>query len=232
MRRIQNMLTGLMAVGLSLGLAGGVHAALIDRGLFDDGFGGSVNLIYDSTQDITWLGDANFGAGSAFDDGISATDGHMSWASAMAWAASLTVGGFTDWRLPTTLEPDPSCSNFPAASFGCTGSEMGHLANADGVTTASPGPFINVQPGLGGFYWSGTDNFIAPATLTWGVRFSDGVQVGIGKTSQTVHAWGARDGDVLASAPIPEPSTMLLFGTGVLGLIGYARRRGKGFNHV
>lgn len=27
------------------------------------------------------------------------------------------------------------------------------------------------------------------------------------------------------SSPIPEPSTMLLFGTGVLGLIGYARRK-------
>ncbi len=29
----------------------------------------------------------------------------------------------------------------------------------------------------------------------------------------------------VVNAPIPEPSTMLLFGTGVLGLIGYARRR-------
>ena len=31
--------------------------------------------------------------------------------------------------------------------------------------------------------------------------------------------------DINALATIPEPTTMLLFGTGVLGLIGYARRR-------
>ena len=37
----------------------------------------------------------------------------------------------------------------------------------------------------------------------------------------------AVDFGVGVGTPIPEPSTMLLFGTGVLGLIGYARRRQK-----
>ncbi len=49
-------------------------------------------------RNITWLGDANFGAGSAFDNGGNTTDGRMTWDNAVAWVDSLTVGGFTDWR--------------------------------------------------------------------------------------------------------------------------------------
>jgi len=74
-------------------------AALIDRGSFTDGFSGPVNLIYDTDLDITWLGDANFAKTSGFD-----ADGQMTWATATnVWAPSLTVGGFTDWRLLTTM---------------------------------------------------------------------------------------------------------------------------------
>ena len=42
-------------------------AALIDRGAFNDGFGGSVHLIYDTDLNITWLGDANFAQTSGVD---------------------------------------------------------------------------------------------------------------------------------------------------------------------
>jgi hypothetical protein len=56
--------------------------------------------VYDSDQDITWLANANAGAGSSFDDGSNTIDGRMKWASANAWAASLNIGGFTNWRLP------------------------------------------------------------------------------------------------------------------------------------
>jgi len=38
--------------------------------------------VYDTDLNITWLANAN------------------------AWASGLTVGGFSGWRLPTTLQPD------------------------------------------------------------------------------------------------------------------------------
>ena len=74
---------GLMTVGVAVGLALPAQATLIDRGLFDNGLGGTMNLIYDDDRNITWLGDANFGSGSAFDDGFSSTDGRMTWQNAV-----------------------------------------------------------------------------------------------------------------------------------------------------
>ena len=46
------------------------NAALIER------LGGLA--YYDTEADLTWLADANAGAGSAFDDGPSKTDGELS----------------------------------------------------------------------------------------------------------------------------------------------------------
>jgi hypothetical protein len=36
------------------------------------------------------------------------------------------------------------------------------------------------------------------------------------------YAWAVRDGDV---APVPEPTTMLLLGTGLVGLAGFSRKK-------
>ncbi len=221
-------------------------AALIDRGLFDaDGSGpgsATVRLVYDDDLNITWLGDANFGAGSPFDDGFSTTDGRMTWASANSWAASLTVGGFTDWRLPTTLQPDPSCTVQTAGTppqgsgFNCTGSEMGHLFYTElGGTAGAPltGPlssgdpdpdlalFINIQRLV---YWSGTE--FAPNTdFAWSFDFLVGGQGGNVKVNSGLVAWAVRPGDV--SAPVPVPGTLLLLGSGLAGLVGFGRKKGR-----
>ena len=61
-----------------------------------DGNASTFEAYDDTTLDITWLADANFAMTSGAD-----ADGRMTWAEANAWADSLTLGGYTDWRLPT-----------------------------------------------------------------------------------------------------------------------------------
>ena len=77
---------------LSLMLAGGAEAALVER-LFDAN--GNAQAIYDDVADLTWLQDANYAQTSAYD-----ADGRMNWVQANAWAGSLNIDGVTGWRLP------------------------------------------------------------------------------------------------------------------------------------
>ena len=207
-----------LMVGLLLALAWPVQAELIDRGLFDaDGIPGgpTVRLVYDSDLNITWLGDANFGAGSAFDDGNSPTDGRMTWDNAVSWADSLTVGGFTDWRLPTA---NPVCG----IGFNCTSSEMGHLFYSDLGGTANNSILTSDDPDLALFanirasdHWSGTTYAGFPYDA-WYFNFFDGFQ---GKHDKSINgdyfAWAVRTGDVpVPAGPIPEPSSLPLDGIG------------------
>ena len=135
-------------------ISGAAHAALQGRDL--NGSIESFEAYYDTVLDITWLADANYGAGSSYDDsnrmgGIytgSATDGRTSWASANAWAANLSFTNganvYDNWRLPTVEPVNGSTFNYNSsyngstdygynvseqgtAFAGSTGSEMAHL---------------------------------------------------------------------------------------------------------
>ena len=197
------------------------QAALIDRG------GG---LIYDTTLNITWLQNANYGAGSVYDDASTGTttDGFMIWQNASGWAANLSYYDsvrnvtYDDWRLPAT---DESCG----FGFNCTTSEMGHLYYVDfgGVAGGSMtnstnlALFQNIQP-YG--YWStiypgGVDTawlFYFHGTFT-----QNGWQ-DVGPTGNGLSAWAVRDGDVAA---VPVPGAVWLFGSGLIGLMGLVRRK-------
>jgi len=226
MARIRSESALALCATFILTLSTTAHAALVDKG------GG---LIYDTDLDLTWLANANAAAGSAFDDGTNTGDGGMSWASAVAWADSLTVGGGTNWRLPTTADPDATCSDTddPTGS-SCTGSEMGHLfyvelggdPNTTILTSGDPtllALFSNIQANT---YWSGTTEDGFP-DYAWTFTFSLGAQSDAFKTTNFLQAWAVHDGDVSA---IPAPGAFWLLGTGLIGIFlkAHSRIRGRG----
>jgi len=206
-----------LGLGALLAFSGATHAALIDN------MDGTVS---DTASGLMWTKNANI-------------NGLMNWATAVAWADGLTVGGHEDWRLPTTVQPDPSCGGqIDAGAFGlqgygfnCTGSELGDLfynalgvaANSSILTSAllqgADPIFTNVQSNV---YWSGTE--YAPDTLNaWYFRTGFGNQ-GIGGKSLSFYGWAVRADNAGGEGQAPLPGTLLLIGLGALGL-RLARRR-------
>ena len=199
----------ILACVASLAFPSFAHAAFIDRG------GG---MIYDDALDITWLQDFNYAMTSGYD-----ADGLMTWDAASAWAASLNVGGYEGWRLPTHAgsenpRPETPTSENEIGSlwYYFSGSEMGYI-NED----ADISPFFGL-PALGygeWWYWSGS---VAPDDPSRYWRMDMGCACwGHSPTGEEYYATAVRDGDV---APIPEPSAPLLFGAGTL-IVGWALRR-------
>jgi hypothetical protein len=113
----------------------GVSAISSNAALYDRGNG----MIYDSTQNITWLQDANYAKTSGYVDtnfnyeqnynGF-VPDGSMTWEQAKKWADNLVYGGYSDWRLPSArLTGNYGFSHDGSTDWGYnnTRSEIGHL---------------------------------------------------------------------------------------------------------
>jgi hypothetical protein len=194
------------ALGVLLMTVGATQAALVDRG---QGF------IYDTVLDITWTQNANI-------NGLESWDNQVAWVAGYSQTHSV-YGTFDDWRLPTTLQPDLTCDQqFPdgvSIGINCTGSEMGHLFNVDGISTSTPGLFTNLQPD---FYWSGTEYAPDPSNTAWVFNFDTGFQDGSPKSFDPGrYALAVRDGDI---AVVPIPAAAWLFSS-ALGLLGWLKRR-------
>ncbi|RDH85023.1 MAG: hypothetical protein DIZ80_03135 [endosymbiont of Galathealinum brachiosum] len=192
----------------ALVLSTSANAALIER------LGGLA--YYDDVADLTWLADSNY----ARVTGDGGPSGAMNWADANAWAAGLSIGGVGGWRLP---EADASCLSL----YNCTNSDMGSLFYGAlgnvAPTLSNTGPFSNI-----GFFawefWTATE--YSPPNYPFDyVAWSFDMRLGSQNDSDKVNsaqAWAVQSGDVSA---VPVPAAVWLFGSGLVGLIGVARRK-------
>ncbi len=189
---------------------------------------GGGTMVYDDVLNVTWAADA----GPVFADAD----------QARAYAAGLTLGGFSDWRLPSLY--DKGTTNI-CEGFNCTMSELGrmHYINLGAVAgqftfagsnAANIALFSNYA---GANRWAYQENFtlatsggfppggcnMTPGleTCVWQFR-NDGIQ-SYGGIVQPFKAWAVRDGDVEASA-VPAPAGVALAALG-LGLAAAGRSR-------
>ena len=222
------------------------NSAMVGRLIDSDG---NFQAYYDTEADLTWLADANYAvtSGYAVTNATGSTDssptniqanGEMGWEAANTWANGLNINGVTGWRLSDIIDVDNDGSTYTnfyqGVDYGYNITVHGEMSNLyynvlgnlayydtngsiqSGWGLQNTGPFINIQTQI---YWTAKE-YTTPG-YAWQFSMGRGIQ---GSHLQAVSrfAWAVHDGDVSA---IPIPAAAWLFGSGLIGLIGVARRK-------
>lgn len=191
--------------------------------------------VYDTDLNVTWLADANLAASNTFGvSGINA-NGSMVWNTAQGWISAMNAAnylGYSDWRLPSTLQPDSSCSSQSGGmsyGYNCTGSDIGHLfynelGGTAGVAISTShntnySLFQNIQDSG---YWSGTELASSASLYAWVEGFARGYEGDSLKLFSDYYGLVVRTGDVSA---VPVPAAVWLLSSGLIGLVSAACKR-------
>lgn len=217
----------------------------------DDDLSNGFEAYYDTTQNLTWLADANWAATSSVSatgllSGASPMDGAPNSAvTARSFANSADLYGISDWTLPDLGLGPQSTYQTCSTPYTCTptpsginpvlpgSSQLQHLMEVTlgnrssingGYAIENTGPFKNLQSGP---YWSSEFRFSYLYSATggndgWTYDTALGVHSQKSLSLQKGNAWLVRVGDVAA---VPEPQTVAMWALGLLALMGVVSRK-------
>lgn len=131
-----------------------------------------------------------------------------------------TVSGSLVWEAESVSAPAEYLISIDLTIAGHT-YDVSEIGFGDAWT---PNPYLigGLLGGTGGIVW-GTDDF----WLVWGPGTT--TPEFVYSVQGVVELWGASGDDFnrfeVSAAPVPEPATMLLLGTGLVGLTGFGRKK-------
>ena len=231
-------LIGTLSAVLFTSITAPANAALI--GIMPATTGGTdYQAYYDDSADITWTADANLAATETFFAGGFGPGGTGTYSVMTSWIDAMNNAdggtgylGATEWRFPFTPQTDTNCASQITSPYlasygaGCTGGELAHLYNDYGITTTNEGPFSNIEndtEDTSGYYSSEISDAY---NVSYIYRLGSGELYPITQTNAGFsYTWAVHDGDISLLSNVPIPAAAWLFGSGLLGLFGMARRK-------